>query len=997
MIPNRSSVVNDEVHRDDTGFATGCVFNCTPAFIDTLWDRRYLRCGGFAVADVFLSYSRLDGKFVQRVASALQARGKDVWVDVDGIRDGEVFPEALRRAIESSDAFVFAISPDSVRSSFCEEEVEHAARLNKRIVPLALRTVSDDEIPGEVRFRHWIPAGDEGAFETTVDRLVGALDTDLEWEREHSRLTVRALEWERSGRDRSFLLRGSDLHSAETWLQAGANKDPGPTALETEYLVAGRRASARRQRGLVGASLAVAAVSIGLLIFALISRSDAVHQALTSDAERVGAQAVSEKNLDLAMLYAVAGVKLQNTLETRSDLLAVLQSNPAAIKLIRPSHDEITALAVDRGGQVLATGDSAGVVHFENTARWSPAGSAVRLPGTILNEAMAFSRGTVAVVTVQSGTSTPQGPSVAGRTTLYAIDSASHRVRRLGSWAGLIPLDPFAGASLAYSPDGRRIALAISNARPDGSLASATLRLLDVSSGRVIWRHRVPLRAGQGSVRLQFALHSNLVTSAQQGQTLVWNAHTGRVVRRFGIGGDPAVSADGHTLAVAVNSPDLNTASSRIAVIDLRTGRYHFLPAGLSSTWIKTLALTPNGKSIVAATIHGDAYVWDTTSGAISYTIAAPVGAIGTAAVDPQGRTLLVGSRDGSVTVFDLSGSRRLGHAFKWGPAAQSCVSNPCFAVNRRGEEMAADQGDGSVALIDLRSFRLTATLPARNGPFAPAIAFFPNGRTLLTGGVAGRLTLWGTRSHRVLRTVKLGVPVMGADVSPDGRLIAVQTQAQSSPTARVEVLPAAGGKPLWSGQVTDGGGGVYFSPDGREVAALGCCTALATVIGWDARSGRQLFRRRLSNHATEIAFSPDSRVLGVGTENGQVLLWNARRGISEEPPLHVASASIAGMSFSPDGRQLVVSSTDESTTLWNLRSRKPVGESFPSRPLVITTADFERDGRLLIDYLADAAQWPMSVGAWERFACRVAGRNLTQAEWHDILPNRPYMRVCPP
>jgi WD40 repeat protein len=188
----------------------------------------------------------------------------------------------------------------------------------------------------------------------------------------------------------------------------------------------------------------------------------------------------------------------------------------------------------------------------------------------------------------------------------------------------------------------------------------------------------------------------------------------------------------------------------------------------------------------------------------------------------------------------------------------------------------------------------------------------------------------------------------------------------------------------------------VVFSPDGREVAALGCCTSLSTVIGWDARSGKQLFRRSLSNHATAIAFSPDSRTLAVGTENGQALLWDARRGTAAAPPLHVATASIVAMSFSPDRKSLAVSSTDESTTLWNLPSRKQVGDSFPSRPLVITTPVFERNGRLLIDYLADAVQWPMNVGAWERFACQVAGRNLTQAEWRDILPNRAYMRVCP-
>jgi hypothetical protein len=37
-----------------------------------------------------------------------------------------------------------------------------------------------------------------------------------------------------------------------------------------------------------------------------------------------------------------------------------------------------------------------------------------------------------------------------------------------------------------------------------------------------------------------------------------------------------------------------------------------------------------------------------------------------------------------------------------------------------------------------------------------------------------------------------------------------------------------------------------------------------------------------------------------------------------------------------------------------------------------------------------------MDTGTWERFACRVAGRDFTRAEWHDVLPNRAYRSVCP-
>lgn len=89
------------------------------------------------MADVFLSYSRRDAEFVHPLARDLEARGKEVWLDAEGTRDGERFPEALRRAIESSDGFVFVISPESVRSPFCEQAVAHAAELNKRIVPVA--------------------------------------------------------------------------------------------------------------------------------------------------------------------------------------------------------------------------------------------------------------------------------------------------------------------------------------------------------------------------------------------------------------------------------------------------------------------------------------------------------------------------------------------------------------------------------------------------------------------------------------------------------------------------------------------------------------------------------------------------------------------------------------------------------------------------------------------------------------------------------------------
>ena len=61
------------------------------------------------MADLFVSYSRLDAEFVRALVESIEERGKRVWVDTEGIADGELFPQAIRTAIERSDSFVFVI------------------------------------------------------------------------------------------------------------------------------------------------------------------------------------------------------------------------------------------------------------------------------------------------------------------------------------------------------------------------------------------------------------------------------------------------------------------------------------------------------------------------------------------------------------------------------------------------------------------------------------------------------------------------------------------------------------------------------------------------------------------------------------------------------------------------------------------------------------------------------------------------------------------------
>src|SRR6266478_2083790 len=116
----------------------------------------------------------------------------------------------------------------------------------------------------------------DGVVEAT-DKLISAFDTDLDWVHAHTRLLTRAIEWENKGKNNSFVLRGDDLRSAEQWLaEAGTQKERQPTPLQTEYIIASRKAAARRQRITLGAvtfGLVIAAV---LAVVALFARQEAV-------------------------------------------------------------------------------------------------------------------------------------------------------------------------------------------------------------------------------------------------------------------------------------------------------------------------------------------------------------------------------------------------------------------------------------------------------------------------------------------------------------------------------------------------------------------------------------------------------------------------------------------------------------------------------------------------------------------------------------------------
>lgn len=173
---------------------------------------------------------------------------RDAWVDWEDIPPSAEWMAEIERAIEAADTFVFVISPASVASLTCEHECAHAAACNKRIVPVVAREVDPQSAPERIRKLNWLFFRPSDDLEAAYNQLIEIIDTDLAWVRAHSRLLVRAKEWQANENDRSYLLGGTDLEDSERWVAQAFQRQPKPVELQLSYVAASRAEETRRQR-----------------------------------------------------------------------------------------------------------------------------------------------------------------------------------------------------------------------------------------------------------------------------------------------------------------------------------------------------------------------------------------------------------------------------------------------------------------------------------------------------------------------------------------------------------------------------------------------------------------------------------------------------------------------------------------------------------------------------------------------------------------------------
>jgi formylglycine-generating enzyme required for sulfatase activity len=229
------------------------------------------------MSHIFVSYSRKDSNLVERIVDALTGDDLKPWIDWKSIPKGEVVQREIHQAIEEADVFLFFVSPDSIQSKWCGDEIDHAARNNKRILPIVLHDTDPKIIHPEISKRNWIfcREGQDNFFKA-IEETQKTIHTDYEWLKYHTELQVKALKWRQKKGDPSRLLWGKELREAKSQIAEKKKKDPPLTELQQLYILKSQLFMKRLIYGIGGVAIVTLMVIAGLAMWPSLSMERAI-------------------------------------------------------------------------------------------------------------------------------------------------------------------------------------------------------------------------------------------------------------------------------------------------------------------------------------------------------------------------------------------------------------------------------------------------------------------------------------------------------------------------------------------------------------------------------------------------------------------------------------------------------------------------------------------------------------------------------------------------
>jgi WD40 repeat protein len=919
--------------------------------------------------DVFISYSRKDIEFARKLESALESyaptadlglphRHLEVFRDEEDFTGTEYF-QSVEKHLTQASKLVVLCSPHARASAFVNDEIRRFAtcRGAANVITLLLSGVPNNEA-----------APDQESDKAFPQALYECMEMP------------RAISYAGFDVPRQKIDKG--MFSGSWYSILAEVYDLSRGVIEQRE----RKRQVRRRNVTAGIVSGVVTALSAALVWALVSRREAVQQRNIALSRQLAAQAELMLDRDphlieRAVQLAAESMKRFPSIEADQLLRRGISLLPKVISDL-PHSDAVTGVSLSPDGkQTVTVSDGAARVWETESAREigrlaeggivliaavSPDGGYVATGGVDKTVRIfdASSRHEIAHAVMDAQVTTlvfhPKGNYLAARCSGSVV-----YLWHVPEWQQVQRLvhDDLV-VSIALSPDGTHLYTGTRKGEvwawhlPGGNLrtkfavhgpvygiAVTTGELVAVADGTndvSVWKDgtRIATLHLEGPVRaVSFNGDGKLLAGAAGNQVQIWKTDSWREYRKFqhtdlieGLLFHPrdqllATAGQDRTARLWDLASGLEVAriGHQEPVMDLsfnRDGSY-FATASTDKT-VRVVAISPEQAR----------YPWEgRRSTAIGWT--------------PSGRYLATGDRDGMVRVWDVAARRQV---TELPPADGDEVSALAFSLDERLLAIAGWRG--GVRVIEWLSGKQVRQV--QHGGRVKALAFRPDSHLFATGGTDHTVKLWDLDAEDS-KTIEQADEVNGLAFSRNKPLLAVVTGSFERKhrnsvavwdiVSHVKVMNIEGLEaPLES---------VAFGPDEREIVTGGQ-DFRATV--WNVQSGREILRLPHELVVWSAALSPDGHYLATGSEDGSARIWE--RSAQREIVRLAHPGAVRRVGFTADGRRLFSTSFDKSGVLIECRS------------------------------------WFWQPEDLIRDACHLIAR-MSEKDWHQYLSDEMYKPVC--
>jgi WD40 repeat protein len=784
-----------------------------------------------------------------------------------------------------------------VRSSSldpCERRVADAFVSARLLVSSAGADHGDAvlDVAHEALFQHWAPLRQE--IEAHAEELQRRADLER-W----------AADWERSGRQDSYLLRADRLRVASLFADPGAT-DPA-SLLVTEFVDRSIRADsvARERLSETIAKRAMAEISEDPEHSLMLALAAVEECAPTPAAQQALVTALSVSRLRRVLRgheRAVTSVDWSpdgSRIATSSADGTAWIWDPltqAELLVLRGHGDEVRAVAWSPDGTSLAT------TSADKTTRiWDAATGRQRIILRGHQEGgwgVAWSPAGDRIATSSNDCTTKIWDAADGRELLTLRGHEDHTERA------------------AWSPDGGRIATVSSD---------ATVRVWDAATGAQL----MVLRGHESAVRgVSWSPDGRRIASCSNDTIIrIWDAADGTGLMRL--------RGHGHTVGSVAWSPDgsrLASASSdrTVRIWDGQRGSALLVLRGPDISPFR-VSWSPDGRFIATAADNRTAQVWEAGDVLEQLVLRGHASIVRSVDWSPDGRSIATASDDRTACAWDSANGARL-------TTMHHDLAVRAVAWSPDGRRIATGSSDKAARIWDPRTGDQLLALYGHDRPVW-GVAWSPDGGRLVTCSIDEAVRIWDAQTGVAIATLTgHDDAIRRVSWSPDGSRIAT---ASNDRTARIWDVRTGSLLHVLRGHDLTVRAAEWSGDSRRIVTASDDRVALI----WDTDHGTLL--TGLHGHAGWILgadWSHHDQRIATASADGTIRIWDAETG-SQLTVAGVQADRAEAVAWSPDGTRLASASRDGTARLWDATvSLAAIADMARSRLTRSLTADERRN-----------------------------------------------------